>query len=191
MSPGLASAKTSCIGSFNSPSVFGFVIPLLGHTSLAPFSIDALAAVRCNLHPLAAHACPTRNNNSVCSSTFTPLATVRGKMYYSIDMTEVAYIESKKDLLKAAKKARFEVSERQLVRWQNSGLLPRPRRRFLGRGRGSEAVYPEGATQRLLAICRIHQSDQEKRLDYVLWRLWWEGHNVDIKRVRQFLRDVA
>jgi len=112
-------------------------------------------------------------------------------MYYFVDMAEVAYTESKKDLLEAAKKARFEVSERQLVRWQNSGLLQRPRRRFLGRGLGSEAVYPEGSMERLLAICRIRETYGEKRLDYVLWRLWWEGHDVDIKRVRRFLRKIA
>ncbi len=69
--------------------------------------------------------------------------------------------------------------------WHRAGLLQRPQRRSLGRGRGMISIYPPGTTDQLLALYTIHRS--EKRLPCVAWRLWWEGYPVSISSIRQFL----
>src|SRR5260370_8260751 len=79
----------------------------------------------------------------------------------------------------------FPVTKTELTRWHRAGLLPRPQRRSLGRGRGMVSIYPPGTTDQLLALCTIHRS--EKRLPYVAWRLWWEGYNVPLSAIRGFL----
>lgn len=79
----------------------------------------------------------------------------------------------------------FTVTKSELARWHRAGLLPRPQRYSLGRGRGMVSVYPTGTTDQLLALCIIHRS--EKRLPYVAWRLWWEGYSVPTPSIRQFL----
>lgn len=79
----------------------------------------------------------------------------------------------------------FPVTKTELTRWHRAGLLPRPQRRSLGRGRGMVSIYPPGTKDQLLALCTIHRS--EKRLPYVAWRLWWDGYNVPLSAIREFL----
>lgn len=79
----------------------------------------------------------------------------------------------------------FTVTKSELARWHRAGLLPRPQRYSLGRGRGMISVYPTGTTDQLLALCLIHRT--EKRLPHVAWCLWWEGYTVPIPSIRQFL----
>src|SRR6266702_2560684 len=79
----------------------------------------------------------------------------------------------------------FPITKTELARWHRAGLLPRPQRRSLGRGRGMVSIYPPGTTDQLLALCTIHCS--EKRLPYVAWRLWWEGYTVPLSAIREFL----
>lgn len=83
----------------------------------------------------------------------------------------------------------YEVNKRQLADWHRYGLLPEPERRFLGRGRGSESVYPMGTDEQLLALLEIHSG--EKRLDHVAWQLWWRGFPVSLDVVRSFLTELA
>jgi hypothetical protein len=78
--------------------------------------------------------------------------------------------ESKEELLAAAAKAGFEVSEAQLARWHRSGLLPRPQVRSLGRGKGTESLYPPGSSDRLVRVAELHV--EEHRLANAGWRLW-------------------
>jgi hypothetical protein len=95
--------------------------------------------------------------------------------------------ESTNDLISLARTRGFRVSKHQLARWHRSGLLPLPQeRRFLGRGVGSQTIYPTGTGAQLLALLEIHA--RERRLPYVAWLLWWEGYRSPIRRhVRKFL----
>jgi len=79
----------------------------------------------------------------------------------------------------------FTVTKTELARWHRAGLLPRPLRRSLGRGRGMASIYPPGTADQLLALCTIHRS--EKRLPYVAWHLWWEGYTIPLSSIREFL----
>jgi hypothetical protein len=95
--------------------------------------------------------------------------------------------ESTDELIILARTHGFRVSKHQLARWHRSGLLPLPQeRRFLGRGVGSQTIYPAGTGVQLLALLEIHA--RERRLPYVAWLLWWEGYDSPIRRhVRKFL----
>jgi hypothetical protein len=100
--------------------------------------------------------------------------------------------ESAEDLISLAKAHGFMVSKPQLARWHRSSLLPLPLgRRFLGRGVGSQTIYPVGAGPQLLVLLEIHA--RERRLPFVAWLLWWEGYRSPIRRhVRKFLeRSIA
>lgn len=99
--------------------------------------------------------------------------------------------ETREQLLVLAESRGYRVTEHQLARWHREGLLPRPKQRSLGRGRGTQTVYRSGTGQQLLRLCEIHLDGKEKRLLYVAWRLWWEGYEVSLKSVRHFLRRVA
>ncbi len=82
----------------------------------------------------------------------------------------------------------YTVTKTELARWHRAGLLPRPQRRSLGRGRGMISIYPPGTMDQLLALCTIHRS--EKRLPYVAWRLWWEGYTIPLSSIQEFLEGV-
>lgn len=79
----------------------------------------------------------------------------------------------------------FPVTKTELARWHRAGLLSRPQRRSLGRGRGMVSIYPPGTAEQLQALCAIHRS--EKRLPYVAWRLWWEGYPIPLSSIQEFL----
>jgi hypothetical protein len=99
--------------------------------------------------------------------------------------------ETREELLALTKDRGYEVSAPQLARWHRAGLLPGPKQRSLGKGRGTQTVYPPGTEQQLLRLCQIHFDGEEKRLLYVGWRLWWEGYDTSTKPVRAFLSRVA
>jgi hypothetical protein len=93
------------------------------------------------------------------------------------------------ELLKAARASGFAVSRAQLARWHRSGWLPAPKQRRLGRGRGTESVYPLEARDRLWAICALPVRQRHSPL--VEWQLWWRGFEVPIETVRRHLAQVA
>jgi hypothetical protein len=97
--------------------------------------------------------------------------------------------ETGKELLGLAQARGYPVSARQLAYWHRKGLIPRPVQRSLGKGHGTESVYPPGTGEQLLALCEAHSG--EKRLDHVAWRLWWEDHEVSFGLLREFLVRVA
>ena len=103
--------------------------------------------------------------------------------------------QTKAELLKLAK--RLGASEPEFDRWRRAGLLPRPCEiKRLGRGRGSEAIYPAHTAAQLRRLCQLHFGDKgvkrERRLRYLAWKLWWEGKDIPVSRVREFLmRDIA
>lgn len=91
--------------------------------------------------------------------------------------------ESAAELLAGAEEEGFRVSRTQLHQWQQAGYLPRPRLRGLGRGKGSETLYPAGSKAQLLVICEALK--KKRRLVEATWALWWRGYPVAEKRVRK------
>jgi hypothetical protein len=91
--------------------------------------------------------------------------------------------ESRGDLVSAAAAENFHVTPTQLRQWQQAGYLPRPRQRGLGRGKGSETLYPAGSIEQLLVICRA--LDKKRRRVEATWALWWRGSPIPEKLVRE------
>lgn len=99
--------------------------------------------------------------------------------------------ESREDLLELVRGRGYPVTESQLARWHRAGLIPRPEQRSLGRGRGTQTVYPPSTRKQLLRLCEIHFGDGVKRLPHVGWQLWWEDHGVSFDLIRSFLDRIA
>jgi hypothetical protein len=89
------------------------------------------------------------------------------------------------DLLRTAAAEGLAVTIDQLHRWCREGVMPRPRQRSLGRGRGTVAVYPPSAEQQLLALRRLLILDRNLRR--VGLALWWQGYPVEHALMRQAL----
>jgi hypothetical protein len=97
--------------------------------------------------------------------------------------------ESREELLGLAAAAGFDVTAAQLARWHRAGLIPRPSQRPLGKGHGTETVYPGGTGEQLLALARILALD--RRLSLAAWELWWAGYDVSLEKVRTLLGESA
>jgi hypothetical protein len=80
-------------------------------------------------------------------------------------------------LLAQARKAGFPVKPEKLRRWQRRGLLQPVQRRSLGRGRGTESLYPPGSAKQLVALCT--QIKKRRVLWDAAWAIWWEGYWVE------------
>src|SRR5258707_10332904 len=93
--------------------------------------------------------------------------------------------ESRDEVIQRALVVGYTVSPAQLARWHRAGLLPRPRQQALGRGRGTETFYPPGSALQVVAICQI--KDEERRLERIAFRLWWEGFPVEMAVIREQL----
>jgi hypothetical protein len=83
-----------------------------------------------------------------------------------------------------------EVSTPAITRWRRAGLLPEGWIEYLGRN-GSRRMFPRGSERQLIALCRIHLVEKEKRLPYVGWRLWWDLYDVRMDAIRGFLAPLA
>ena len=88
------------------------------------------------------------------------------------------------------------VTEHQLVRWHKFGLLPRPHRKSLGRGRGTESRYPHAACSQLVALLALREQGTTK-LEALGWGLWWARYPVTncvrtflIRRLQRVEQDV-
>ncbi len=97
--------------------------------------------------------------------------------------------ETAEDLMRAVKEAGLSVSSQQVARWHRTGLLPKPSQRSLGRGRGTQTVYPPGTTRQLVALIHLHK--RHRYLDDVGWRLWWHGFPVSERHWLGSLRHAA
>src|SRR5690348_2860734 len=93
------------------------------------------------------------------------------------------------DLLAQAKAAGFAVSETQLARWSRAGLLPRPKQQSLGRGKGTQTVFPPGTAAQLLALCAIRK--QTRLMVRWGWHLWWRGFPVHKRQTASVLEQAA
>jgi hypothetical protein len=96
--------------------------------------------------------------------------------------------ESRDQIIGYASSLRYIISAAQLARWHRAGLLPRPRQRPLGRGRGTETIYPPGTSVQVVALCQIKA--EEHRLDRVAFRLWWEGFAIEPDIIRNLLAAI-
>jgi hypothetical protein len=94
-------------------------------------------------------------------------------------------MESANFLLSVAAEAGFVLTKRQLARWHRAGLLPKPKQEGLGRHKGSQSLYPEGTAKQLLAICELMK--KERRLEHLSWQLWWQGFDIDLEFIRDFI----
>ncbi len=97
--------------------------------------------------------------------------------------------ETAECLLAAVTQAGLSASAAQVARWHRAGLLPQPRQRSLGRGRGTQTVYPPGTARQLVALIQLHR--RYRYLDDVGWRLWWHGFHVSEPFWRGSLRNAA
>jgi hypothetical protein len=100
-----------------------------------------------------------------------------------------AFTETAVELLERAKAAGHDVSPTQLARWHRAGLLPRPKQCSLGKGQGTQTLYPLGTGRQLLALCTLHA--KERRLASIGWHLWWAGFPVADEYHKRALRDAA
>ena len=105
-------------------------------------------------------------------------------MQYMNDLTSW---ESKEKLLELAKD--YEITARQLARWHYEGLIPRPIQHSLGRGRGTQTLYPSGTSQQLLVLCELRKNKRMPLLD-VAWKLWWNGYSVKMQVIRTFISNA-
>jgi hypothetical protein len=106
---------------------------------------------------------------------------------YHRDMRDSVHGETTQDLLAAGRS--FGVTQRQLQEWHRAGHLPRPTRRFLGRGKGSVSIYPPGTTDLMLALCQARGATAQ--LGEAAWRVWWERGGPPGLQIRLFLARTA
>lgn len=92
------------------------------------------------------------------------------------------------ELLALLRKRGVRLSRYQLLRWQNWGLMPRPRRKGKGQGRGVRLLYPTGAVLQagMLAVLL----DQDRRRDEAGWVLWCMGFPVTPVARNLLLREL-
>lgn len=91
-------------------------------------------------------------------------------------MKQQSEFETSADIRTAAGEHGFDVSEARLARWHREGLIPQPRQKSLGRGKGTVSRYPAGTTRQVLVLCQTRK--RYRSLDEVGWRLWWLGFPV-------------
>lgn len=91
--------------------------------------------------------------------------------------------ETLQEVLERASEAGFDVSERQLKRWRDEGLVPSPEKVGLGRGKGTVSLYPEGTGERLVAVARA--LDDQGTLGAAGLKLWMQGADLT-----EYVRDL-
>lgn len=91
-------------------------------------------------------------------------------------------------LISLAQQIGFPVTPAMLARWHRDGLLPLPTVLSLGRGRGTETIYPEGTENQFLALCESRK--KTRSLDRIAWALWWKGFTLTEQRIRPALDEL-
>ncbi len=99
--------------------------------------------------------------------------------------------EQRADLLQAVHAAGFTLSEPRLGRLHRGDLVPSPRTRSLGRGKGTVSEFPPGSTTRLLRVLDLQRREGTQRLSTLAWRLWWEDGGRLPAATRKLLVEVA
>src|SRR5215216_72727 len=104
-------------------------------------------------------------------------------------VAEVGDGEKAVDILALARAANRIVTERQLTRWHVEGLIPRPRQSWSPGRPGSQAIYPLGTGDQVLALHEIARNYRRSKDQG--WLLWWRGFPVDKRFWRSELEQVA
>jgi hypothetical protein len=99
--------------------------------------------------------------------------------------------ESRTDMVDAAHAAGFNLSGPQLGRLHRADLIPGPRTRRLGRGRGTVSEFPPGTTSRLLRILELQKRGPNRKFSTTAWCLWWEDGGVLARPAKELLRETA
>ena len=104
-------------------------------------------------------------------------------------MNDDAKRESAESLVGIAAWSGFDIDKAQLAYWHRKGLLPAPDIARLGKGHGTESVYPAGTSEQLLVLCDIYQ--EHKRTADIGWRLWLRGYPISDARIRGYVSTHA
>jgi DNA-binding transcriptional MerR regulator len=81
------------------------------------------------------------------------------------------------------------VSAHQIERWHKAGLLPSPRHRGLGRGRGSVSAYPAGTVSQVRVILRL--LERHRNLEKVAVLLKLHGYEVSTRACSRAIERLA
>jgi len=92
-------------------------------------------------------------------------------------------------IVQAADRSGFSVSGAQLHRWRSQGLIPRPKVRGLGRGRGATSFYPAGTDLQVVSLCELLKKD--RRLDLAAMALFFQGYPVSVELLKRILMETA
>ena len=92
-------------------------------------------------------------------------------MFYS--MHDATVDIARADLIAHAKANGYVVSVAQLERWHKAGLLPRPHKRYKGKGKGTESRYPVITRDQVLSLCAA--LGESRHLDRAKWSVWCAG----------------
>jgi hypothetical protein len=99
--------------------------------------------------------------------------------------------ELRTQLLDAAQVAGFKLSDPQLGRLHRAGLVPSPRTRRLGRGKGTASEFPPGSTARLLRVLEVQKAEGTQKFSTIAWHLWWEDGGQLPEPARDLLAGTA
>ena len=88
------------------------------------------------------------------------------------------------DIIRVACNSDFTISDAQLHRWRSRGLIPRPKIRRLGRGRGTASFYPVGTDLQVIALCELLATT--RNLDLAAMALFFQGYPVSLKLLKSF-----
>src|SRR5258708_25807026 len=94
--------------------------------------------------------------------------------------------ESLDDLFAFAAERGHKLTHAQIRRYQQAGVIPKPKPIGLGRGRGTKGVYRVGTAQRLAAACEALARNRSLRA--ARWRLWWAGYRIDPEHITRVLK---
>ena len=93
------------------------------------------------------------------------------------------------DIIRIACNSDFTVSDAQLHRWRSRGLIPRPKVRRLGRGRGTASFYPVGTDLQVIALCELLTTI--RNLDLAAMALFFQGYPVSLELLKSILLTTA
>ena len=92
------------------------------------------------------------------------------------------------ELIAAARRAGYKLSEHALKRYRDGGLIPRPHPAPTKGRVGIPQLYPPGTLEQLLAVCQLRKDAW--RFDELRILVWWKRHWVDYEHLRSSLKAV-
>lgn len=93
-----------------------------------------------------------------------------------MDDNSVCYSESVGAIIAQAEGHGLKLTPRCIAEWHRAGLLPRPKKQGLGRGKGSASLYPIGTAEQAIACHK--ELAQIRNFEVAGWQLWLRGFCV-------------